>query len=312
MSPLVVWLSLFVSPRSPHEPSFLLTPRRSFCDMIKKQINSVPVYLFENISKYKEVGHFVSTRIGGFSKPPYNTLNLGFHVHDNPAKVLKNRRLLATALDVPLNHFTVAKQVHQSNVKVITEELRGQGATSHHTAISATDAMITNVPNIYLMVFLADCVPILFFDPKKDAIGVAHAGWKGTLKFIAQKSVKALQRNFGSQPADIIAGIGPSIGPWCYEVGPEVITQVKNVFQTTGDFLELKHEDRKTTNSKGYFNLWEANKRQLIQAGILDGNIEVAGICTCCNADIFFSARHQKGKTGRFGAGIILHRITRI
>lgn len=273
--------------------------------MIKKQINSVPVYLFENISKYKEVGHFVSTRIGGFSKPPYNTLNLGFHVRDDPAKVLKNRRLLAAALGVPLNHFTVAKQVHQSNVEVITEELRGQGATSHQTAISATDAMITNVPNIYLMVFLADCVPILFFDPQKNAIGIAHAGWRGTLELIAQKSVKALQENFGSQPADIIAGIGPSIGPCCYEVGPEVIAQVENVFQTTGDFLELKHEDRKTTNGEGYLDLWEANKRQLIQAGILHENIEVAGICTRCNADIFFSVRHQKGKTGRFAAGII-------
>lgn len=270
--------------------------------MIKKCLNSLPIYFFETLSKYKDIGHFVSTRIGGFSESPYNSLNLGFHVGDNPVKVLKNRELLVSALSVPLNHFTVAKQIHQDNVKVITEELKGKGAIDYQSAISTTDAMITEVPNIYLVVFLADCVPVLFFDPRRKVVGVAHAGWKGTLKLVAGNSVKALQENFGSLPSDIIVGIGPSIGPCCYEVGSEVITKVENVFHTKEGYINNESSD-----GKGYFNLWEANRTQLIHAGIPEENIEVAEICTCCNADIFFSARYQKGKTGRFGVGVIIN-----
>lgn len=269
--------------------------------MIKQNINSLLIYSFDKLSEYREIEHFVSTRLGGFSAPPYKSLNLGFHVEDERITVLKNRILLASTLGKSLNNFTVAKQVHQANVTVITEDLIGKGAADYRSAIESTDAMITNVPDIYLMVFLADCVPILFFDPTKRVIGIVHSGWKGTLKLIAQKTVKALQKNFSSLPEDIIAAIGPSIGPCCYEVGSEVIEEVKNAFKTKNDYIV-----NESTDGNGYFNLWKANKTQLVKAGIPERNIEVAEICTCCNADIFFSARSQKGKTGRFGAGIII------
>jgi len=164
--------------------------------MIERHLNSLPLWFFENLLNHREIYHFVSTRVGGFSNPPYDSLNLGFHVGDNPEIVLKNRERLAIALGIPLNNFTTAKQVHDSNVEIITEALRGRGAVNFDTTVYATDAMVTDTPNICLTVLQADCVPLLFFDLKKKAIGVAHAGWKGTVRVVAQNTVKVLKEKF--------------------------------------------------------------------------------------------------------------------
>ena len=268
--------------------------------MIERHLNSLPLWFFKNLLKHREISHFVSTRAGGFSNPPYDSLNLGFHVGDNQEIVLKNRERLATALKIPLDNFTTASQIHDHNVAVITEELRGRGTFNFGTAISATDAMVTDTPNICLMVLQADCVPLLFFDLKKKVIGVAHAGWKGTVRMVAQNTVKLLKENFSCLPDDILVGIGPSIGPCCYEVGPEVVIQIDKAFHNKRECIS------ETPDGKCYFNLWEANKTQLVQAGIPERNIEVARICTYCNHTHFFSYRHQQRETGRFGAGIML------
>jgi YfiH family protein len=161
--------------------------------------------------------------------------------------------------------------------------------------------MVTNVPGICLMVLSADCVPILMWDHAKKVIGVVHAGWKGTLHLIARKTVKVFQKDFGSSPHDIRAGIGPSIGPCCFEVGSEVISQVKDRLGTG-----KKHIANKLADKKGCFDLWSANQEQLVQAGIPENNIEVARTCTCDHADVFFSHRCEGGRTGRFGAGILI------
>jgi len=269
--------------------------------MIEKKINSLSIWYFENLSKYKMIYHFVSTRIGGVSSFPYESLNLGFHVGDDPENVIKNRELLALALGIPLNNFTVAKQIHDGNVKIVTEQEKGFGIFSHDNAIDATDAMVTNVQNICLMVLLADCVPILFLDPKKKVIGVAHAGWKGTLKLVAQNTINVMKEKFGCSTVDILVGIGPSIGPCHYEVGPEVISQVEKIFHTKKGLIFNESPD-----GKGYFNLWEANRKQILLSGVPANNIETAEICTYCNSALFFSERYQKGKTGRFGAGIMI------
>ena len=199
-----------------------------------------------------------------------------------------------------IKQFYHGKQVHESNVAVITEELKGRGAFNFDTAISATDAMVTNTPNICLTVLQADCVPLLFFDLKKKVIGVAHAGWKGTVRVVAQNTVKVLKENFHCSPDDIFVGIGPSIGPCCYEIGQEVVIQMGKASHKKSDYI---HE---TPDGKAYFNLWEANKMQLVQSGIPEKNIEIAKICTYCNHTVFFSYRHQQRETGRFGAGIML------
>jgi len=266
--------------------------------MIQKRVNSLILCFFENLSRFKEIQHFISTRVGGCSSSPYESLNLGFRVGDKPEKVLKNRERLALALRIPLENFTFANQVHGDNVKIVTKELKGRGSLDYGDAIEETDAMITNVPGICLTILVADCVPILFFDYKKKAIGVAHAGWRGTILGIAKRTIEMLEKAFGCSPSTIYVGIGPSIGPCCYDVGLDVALQFKNIYDRKICF--------KGSNNKIYCNLWEANRMQLIEAGVPEENIEIAKICTSCNSRYFFSERKEKGKTGRFGAGIML------
>ena len=269
--------------------------------MIEKKIDLLSILFFENLLRYNEIRHFISTRTGGFSSPPYNSLNLGFHVGDDPGNVLKNRERLATTIGIPLNQFTMARQIHSGNVKIISEELRGKGCADHKEAVDATDAMVTDVADICLTILVADCVPMLFFDPSRRVIGVAHAGWKGTLKFVALNTVRAMERVFGSLPKDIIVGIGPSVGPCCYEVGPEVISQVEDGFHTRKQYISNESRD-----GRGYLDLWKANLEHLLHAGIQRRNVEMARICTCHSPDLFFSYRHQRGDTGRFGVGITI------
>lgn len=270
--------------------------------MIEKKIDSLSIWFFENLLIYEGIGHFVSTRIGGYSHPPYDSLNLGFHVGDDPKNVLKNRKVLAGTLGIPLAGLTTAKQIHDGQVKIVSEALRGKGSVDYEGAINATDAMVTNVPNISLMILLADCVPILFYEPSKRVIGVAHAGWKGTVRRVARKTVGVFQEHFGCSPHDILAGIGPSIGPCCYEVGQDVISQVEQVFGTKQDYIT-----NESANGRGYFDLWTANLKELVQAGIPEKNIEMANICTCHHPNLFFSHRREKGRTGRFGAGVFIY-----
>jgi YfiH family protein len=269
--------------------------------MIKKKIDLLEILFFENLSACKEIRHFISTRKGGVSKPPFDSLNLGLSVGDDPDNVLKNRKRLAAKIGIPLRHFTIGEQIHSGNVTIISEESRGKGSTNNKEAINVADAMVTNVADICLVILVADCVPMLFFDPVQKAIGVAHAGWKGTLQLIAQKTVMAMEKAFGSLAEDIVVGVGPSIGPCCYRVGPEVISQVDNTFHTTKELIVNKFDD-----GTGYLDLWLANLKQLLHAGIERKNIELARICTRENPDLFFSYRHQQGDTGRFGAGITL------
>jgi YfiH family protein len=269
--------------------------------MIKKKMDSLEILFFENLPSYGGITHFISTRNGGFSKAPYHSLNLGLHVGDDPEKVLKNRRRLAAAIGIPLNQFTIAEQVHSGNVRIILDETRGSGSKDYGNSIKGTDAMVTNKAGICLVILVADCVPMLFFDPVQGAIGVAHAGWRGTLKCIAQNTVRTLETAFGSSPRDIVVGIGPSIGPCCYSVGSEVIRQFENTFPTTKEIIVNKSDD-----GTGYVDLWLANLKQLLHSGIERNNIELVEVCTRDNSDRFFSYRQQNGDTGRFGAGITL------
>jgi YfiH family protein len=227
-------------------------------------------------------------------------LNLGFHVEDDPGKVLTNRERLSLAMEAPLTYFTFAKQVHGNHVEVVTGDMRGRGTLNYSSALDETDAMITNVPFICLTILVADCVPIAFYDPRHGVIGAAHAGWKGTVGMIGAKVVRAMSERFGSDLSDIIVGIGPSIGPCCYQVGPEVIREFRDAFDGANDLIGSLSPD-----GKAYLNLWEANRAQLVGAGVPDANIEIASLCTCCNHELFFSHRHDPG-SGRFGLGIML------
>lgn len=269
--------------------------------MIEKTTGPLTVLFFENLLCHPGISHFVSTRGSGYSKPPFDFLNLGFHVGDSPDDVLKNRRRLAGALEMSLAQFTIAQQVHSGAVSIISKELGGKGCRNHEEAVGDTDAMVTDVPGICLMILVADCVPILFFDPSKRVIGAAHAGWRGTIQCIAQNTVMAMERAFGSLPEDIVVGIGPSIGPCCYRVGPDVISRFRKAFHGTEKLIL-----NPSPHGEGYLDLWQANIKQLLKIGVKREHIELAGICTCHRPDLFFSYRQQQGTTGRFAAGIML------
>jgi polyphenol oxidase len=148
---------------------------------------------------------------------------------------------------------------------------------------------------------VADCVPLLLFDPVKKVVAVIHAGWRGTVQHITSNTIKVMIDRFGSNPADILAGIGPSIGPCCYEVGEEVKAVVHESFGTTEGYLVSQPH-----SEKPYFDLWYANQKQLIELGLKPENIETSQICTKCNHRMFYSSRADKGVTGRFAAGIFL------
>jgi YfiH family protein len=229
----------------------------------------------------KSVLAFVSTKQAG---------NLGYHVGDDHKKVTVNRKRLAKALGFDIHSITCGKQTHNNKVMVVTPKLKGRGALDWNSAFNNTDALITKTPGICLMINVADCVPLLFYDPVKKVIGATHAGWRGTALKIAQKTVSSMVK-LGSKAKDIKVGIGPSIGPCCYEVSRDVAMRFKSyICKGNKYFVDLKFE----------------NKDQLIKAGIQSKNIQSSKLCTKCNSDEFFSAR-VKTSIGRFGAGIMLN-----
>jgi YfiH family protein len=261
-----------------------------------------PYFVFSKLKDCAGITHFVSTRHGGVSDGAFASLNLGLGTQDRPLIVLQNRQILADAVGIPQQFFVLANQVHGTNVEIISNDRRGAGAFSRHNAIVSCDAMITNEPEICLFVMAADCVPLLFFDKVKLVIGAAHAGWRGTVKKMAANTIHKMQEHYGCSPKDIYVGIGPSIGPCCYNVGGEVIEEVLKTFGTTEGLINFENP-----NSAPIFDLWSANKLQLTQAGVPEENIEIAGVCTQCHHDDFFSSRYGKGVTGRFGAGIMIN-----
>lgn len=245
------------------------------------------------------IKHGISGRLGGTSKQPFNSLNLGLHVEDNSKDVIMNRQLFCEAIGMRSDHIVTAQQLHTDRIAVVTKKSLGLGAQNYSEAIKATDALITNISDIPLMLFFADCVPVLIVDPVQQAVGVVHAGWQGTVAKIAQKTVLAMQANFGSAPQDCLVGIAPSIGPCCYIVDEVVINKLKKQFNNWEELV-------RANGDKWYFDLWKANCMQLEQIGVKTDNIVVSGVCTACNHELFFSYRKENGRTGRMGAAIIL------
>lgn len=263
--------------------------------------NRLLFYSFPSLSKYKEILHFITTRRDGFSENHFHDFNLASHVGDKEENVLKNRLKLAQSVNVPARSFMISQQVHGTDIIIVNQKESYYKESGAFSTLGECDAMITALKGICLLIFIADCVPLLLYDSKKKVIALVHAGWKGTVGLITQKTVYKMQSYFECRSQDIICAIGPSIGPCCYQVGDEVITMVKEVFPQ-GKHLIHSLSDK----GKGYFNLWEANKLQLLECQIPEENIEIAGICTYCNSKLFFSSRKESGHTGRFAAGIML------
>jgi YfiH family protein len=254
--------------------------------MIVQQSQGLSYFQFPDIAS-PSVVHGVFTRLGGVSRPPWDSLNLGGTVGDDPTAVRENLARLVSAVGFNISQLAQVRQIHSAKTVRIDRPV---------DALKQADAMITSKPGLLLLMRFADCVPILFSDPENKAVGIAHAGWQGTLKGVASQVVTAMVREYGSDPAKLVVGIGPSIGPDHYQIGPDVSKLVVDVYgKRAPDVLEWQGDDVK-------FNLWEANKINLEMAGVR--NIDVGGICTGCHLDLWFSHRAENGRTGRFAAVI--------
>lgn len=262
--------------------------------MRRKQWQNVVYYQFESIGA-ETIRHGVFTRLGGQSQPPWDELNVGHTVGDDLDHVAANHRHIYEALGVSASQVVTAHQVHGTRVETIDHVQLGDLQGGDQGAVMAdTDALITDRPNVMLMLRFADCMPILFHDPVVGAIGLAHAGWRGTISNVAGATVAAMSERFGSDPSDIIAGLGPSIRACCYEVG-DIVTKAAAATWSAPDVFFHRQ-----ANGALHFDLVRANRHWLAQAGV--HHVEVAPFCTACHTDQFYSHRAEAGRTGRFAA----------
>jgi YfiH family protein len=252
----------------------------------------------------------ITGRHGGESREPWSALNVGLHVGDEPAAVVRNRRRVAEALDWPFEAWTCAEQVHGDRVRRITEQDRGRGKDARETAIADTDSLMTDVPGILLTSFYADCVPLFFHDPDHGAVALAHAGWKGTVLEIAAKTIMAMSTTYGSRPERIRGAVGPAIGDCCYEVDEPVISRIIPLVQelSKSDGIRESGMINYAETGKARLNLKEINRQIMIKAGILPMNIEITERCTGCERDLFYSHRRENGNTGRMASWIGMER----
>ena len=247
--------------------------------------------------KFPDIVQAFSTRVGGVSQGIYSSMNLSFTRGDDDAAVHENYRRFAAAVGFEAEDIVTSDQTHTANVRVITEEDRGNGITKPRQ-YTDVDGMITNVPGLVLATFYADCVPLYFVDPVHHAIGLSHSGWRGTVAKIGAVTVERMREEYGSDPGDIYSAIGPSICQDCYEVSEDVIQEFRTAFgRKDWDVLFYRKE-----NGKYQLNLWEANRIIMQEAGIREEHISMPGICTCCNPEFLFSHRASHGKRGNLGA----------
>ena len=236
--------------------------------------------------------HRVATRLGGVSGPPFNTANLGFGVPDDLAAVTENRTRLAARLGLPLAVVSYGQQVHGTNIAIVPDP-------SEREFCPATDALITTDRDTALLSLLADCSAILLYAPDVNVIGVAHLGWRGTVGLLGAMLVRTLHSQYGADPAQMIGGMAPGIGPCCYEVGTEVVDAVQSAFGATDELILFR-------DGKTIFDIPAAILRQLADVGVSERSIERTDFCTSCRTDLFFSHRAERGNTGRHGVMVAL------
>jgi polyphenol oxidase len=252
-----------------------------------KQVGAIKYFEFESFNP-AVVAQAVFARHGGQSPAPYASLNLSVSTGDTRENVRANRTRAFAALDRDPASVADLWQIHSADV--IVADTPNTPADYKGKA----DALITDRSEVTLFLRFADCVPILLYDPRRPAVGVVHAGWRGTLAGAASAAVQAMQARYGSRPRDLVAGIGPSIGPCHYAVGPEVVAQTKETFSGAAKGMLSR------VNGGHHLDLWAANAHALREAGV--EQIEQSALCTVCHREDFFSHRGHGAQTGRFGA----------
>lgn len=251
--------------------------------------NGVVSYTFDLLAGQPVSAH-VSTRHGGVSPEPWSSLNFSVARGDDPERVRENRARFAQAVGVDPNSAVACRQVHGTGVAKVDWDHAG-------SAQEGADALITDAVGLPLSVVFADCVPVLLYDPKRHALGVCHAGWRGTVNGAAAATLWAMQAAYGSEPADLLACIGPSIGPDSYEVGAEVVALAQVKLPDAGRYFHYPNG----SDSRPHFDLWRANADQLAVEGVAPERIEIAGIDTAQRTDDFYSHRGEQGRCGLFG-----------
>lgn len=259
----------------------------------------IPVIKYRVLEETGCVYHGFSTRFGGVSQGIYHSMNLSYTRGDDKKAVDENFQRFCSVIHIDWEKVCSTDQTHTANVRVVTKEDAGHGIRTQKKYFNV-DGQITNVPGIPLISYHADCVPLFFVDPVKKAIGLTHSGWKGTAARIGANTILAMQENYGSDPKDILAVIGPSICQKCYEVSQEVADIFQAQFRVSDKLLYKKG------NGKYQLNLWEANNQVLLDAGMLPEHITQTSWCTGCHPERLWSHRKSGNDRGSLAAFLCL------
>lgn len=254
-----------------------------------------PFISFPALSRYEFIAHGFSSRLGGSSRGAFSSMNLGFNRGDDEKNVLENYKLICKSIGIHEQDLVFTDQVHKTNVRKVMRQDKGKGMI-YERDYSEIDAHITNEVNVPLLVFSADCVPIYLVDVRRKAIGLVHSGWKGTVGKIGKLTVERMTEEYQSDPSDIIAVIGPSIGKKCYEVSKDVAEEFMSAYMDSSKILDKKSEE------KYQLDLWNANRYALLEAGLKENHITISGLCTMCRQDLCFSHRAMGSARGSMAA----------
>lgn len=266
-----------------------------------KNGEELPLFHYPLLDETGIVRHCFTTRYGGVSEGMFSKLNLSFTRGDVKESVVENYRRIAEAMGVPYEKIVCSDQTHTTNVRVVTEADAGTGIIRPKD-YTDVDGLITNVPEITLATFYADCVPLYFVDPVHHAIGLSHSGWRGTVARMGKCTLEAMRREYGTKAADVYCAIGPSICQDCYEVSEDVAVQFEEAFSGHESEILLNKG-----NGKYQLDLWKANEIVLLEAGVKPEHLAVTDVCTCCNPELLFSHRASHGKRGNLGAFLCLN-----
>lgn len=253
---------------------------------------------FPSFTRTQAVEHLFSTRLGGVSEGIFSSMNLSYTRGDSKEAVDENYRRIADILGCRVESFVCSDQTHTTNIRKVTERDCGKGVVIPRD-YQDVDGLVTDRAEVVLATFFADCVPLYFLDVRQRVIGLAHAGWRGTVGRIGKKMIDMMTAEYGCKRENIIAAIGPSICADCYEVSEDVAVQFEAEFGNT--VLRTGKQP-----GKYQLDLWKANAEVLLHAGLTPAQIEVTDICTCCNPSLLFSHRASKGKRGNLGAFLML------
>lgn len=263
--------------------------------------NTVPVIQYNIYSEYDELIHGFSTRMGGVSRDHLASMNLSFSRGDDPENVMENHRRFAAAVGYDHRRLVFSDQIHETIIHVATEADAGRGI-GDMPKLSGVDGLVTNVRDLPLITFYADCVPIYFYDPVCHVVGLAHSGWRGTVHDIAGAMIEKMQSVYGCKPENVICAVGPSICRACYEVSSDVAQEFEQAYSTQ----ETEQMLYEKTDGKYLLDLHMACRFNLLHAGVTDGNIAMPDMCTCCNHNVLFSHRASHGMRGNLAAVIML------